>query len=112
MTKGCGFGTSSLFLGFVASKDIARDIIERIESHMLREHIDDARNLDAARNLARLIERLSLEPNTKLTLNPKTDAAIGLFYLLQWVFSERGNKALDVEPSIIHTLSTVFVVQD
>jgi hypothetical protein len=79
---------------------------------MIREHIDDARNLDAARNLARVIERLSLEQNSKLILNPKGDNAVGLFYLLQWVFSERGNKALAVEPSIIQTLGTVFVVED
>ena len=78
---------------------------------MLREHLEDAAFLAAARNLARLIERLSLEKDAKLTTDP-TGNATGLYTLLHWVFSERGSKVLEDEPSIKETLSEVCVMED
>jgi len=71
----------------------------------------DKMYLSAAKNLARQIEELSTAKVSKLSTNPPGDA-VGLIDLVQWVFSERGWKALEDEPSVKEVLSFTMVSID
>ena len=62
----------------------------------------------AARNLARLIERISLDATSKVGTDLRCDA-VGLCEVLRWAFSDEGWKVLEAEPSIKETLATTCV---